>query len=130
MGPVKRSMMIGMSRVVGSVLAVGLLASVVVGCSEDEPETVPTPPSFTFPYSTTTSTTTTTTTEPDDVIDSSVTDGSAADSTPDTGSAVITPPPAPESTVTTTTEALMVQELILNGDGLGFSPASNRFPRR
>jgi hypothetical protein len=97
-------------------LVVATLSVAAIGCSNDEPETVPTPPSFTFP---TTTTSTTTTTEPDDESDGN--DGSTTDvasSTDATSSAVITAPP-PESTVTTTTEPLMVQELILRGDGLG-----------
>lgn len=112
----------------GPVLMVGLLALGAVGCSDDEPETVPTPPSFTFP--TTTTTTSTTTTEPGEPDDTDVTSGATTEATdpddsgPDdsgtsTEATVPITAPAPESTVTTTTEPLMVQELILRGDGLG-----------
>jgi hypothetical protein len=88
-------------------VSVGLLSmtSLLGACSSDEPETAPTPPSFTFP-----STTTTTTTTPDTTV-------AGADTTAPT--LPPTTPPATEAATTTTTEPLALQELILRGDGLG-----------
>ncbi|MEZ5296850.1 MAG: hypothetical protein R2697_11445 [Ilumatobacteraceae bacterium] len=92
------------SRTVVAFTVGGLM--LVAACSNDEPTTSPTPPSFTF------APTTTTTTEPP------VTTAPAPDATtvPET---TVPPTPPPTEATTTTTEPVAVQELILRGDGIG-----------
>jgi len=98
-------MMSGMTR--RPALALVTAAVLIAACSggDDDPSTMPTPPSFTLP------TTTSTTLPP-------TTDAPAVATTPTTAPPTITVPPD-EPAVTTTTEPLAVQELILRGDGLG-----------
>lgn len=97
-------MMSGVSRrtLAATVTAASL---VLAACSSGEPETLPTPPSFTFPSTTTTTSVPATTVAPE-----------VADTSPPTTVPVTE---APTTAVSTTTEPLSVQELILRGDGIG-----------
>lgn len=97
--------MSAMSRVARPLLVLGGFALLAAGCSDDDPATRPTPPSFTFPSTSTSTTAAPSTTEPSET----------------TEPTTIPPLTAPlqELNVTTTTEPLSVQELGLRTDGIG-----------
>lgn len=111
-------MMSAMSRVARPLLLVALVSLATGACSDGDPETVSTPPSFTAATTTTTASTTTTT-EPVDGGAGARTSPATADATSTTPAETTVATSTPASAVTTTTEPLMVQELILRGDALG-----------
>lgn len=105
-----------MTRIARPLALIGVVAVAMTGCSDGEPETAPTPPSFTLPVSTTT-TTTTTTIPPTTTLRTATLASTDGTSVPDATTPLTAPPL--EHAATTTTEPLMVQELVLGLGGIG-----------